>query len=367
MDEKAPYRDRLPVMTGVFDAALQVGLAAALIYACSRILAPLIQVLLWSAILAVMLYPLHRRLRARIGERWSAWLIGLVGITIMLGATFLIVRSLGTTVYAVISELHDHKLVLPSAPTWLSDLPLVGQKLAEAWTLAVTNTPAALTRYEPILKKAATWLLSTARGLAGDEFSFVLSFAIAAILVLYGKGAAEFTRQVLARATGNPARSVELAALAVDTIRSVALGIVGVAVIQSLLLGIGFFAIGLPAAGLLTLATLLLCIVQVPVVILTLPVIAYVFATEATLPALVFSIWALAAGLSDNLLKPLLLGRGLSVPMPVILAGVIGGVIADGLLGLFVGPVVLATGYVLLVRWMSHHPVDERPTLDAMP
>ena len=115
----------------------------------------------------------------------------------------------------------------------------------------------------------------------------------------------------------------------------------------------------------MTLATLLLGIVQVPAVLVTLPVIVYVLATEATQPAIIFPVWTLVAGLSDNVLKPLLLGRGLEVPMPVILIGVIGGMIADGLLGLFVGPVVLAVGYVLLMEWMRHDPVEARPQTDV--
>jgi predicted PurR-regulated permease PerM len=157
---------------------------------------------------------------------------------------------------------------------------------------------------------------------------------------------------LLTRAVGSETRGALLAALTVDTIRGVALGIVGVAVIQSLLLGLGFFAIGLPAASLLTLATFFLCIVQVPAILLTLPIIGYVLATEATQSAIIFLIWTIGAGLSDNILKPLILGRGMNVPMPVILIGVIGGMIADGLLGLFVGPVLLTTGYVLLTEWL---------------
>jgi predicted PurR-regulated permease PerM len=128
-------------------------------------------------------------------------------------------------------------------------------------------------------------------------------------------------------------------------------------VIQSLLIGAGFFAIGLSSAGVLTLVVLLFAIVQVPAVLVTLPVIAYVLATQPTTPAIVFVIWTILAGLSDNILKPLMLGRGLEVPMPVILIGVIGGMLADGLLGLFIGPVLLAVGYVLLNEWLQYDPV----------
>ena len=165
--------------------------------------------------------------------------------------------------------------------------------------------------------------------------------------------------------TGSRERGARLVTLTAATIRGVALGVVGVAVIQSLLLGVGFFAIGLPAAGFLTLATLLLGIVQVPATLLTLPVIVYVLVTEPTTPAIIFLVWTLVAGLSDNILKPLMLGRGLEVPMPVILIGVIGGMLADGLLGLFVGPVLLAVGYVLLIEWMRQHRVESGPQTDG--
>jgi predicted PurR-regulated permease PerM len=206
------------------------------------------------------------------------------------------------------------------------------------------------------LSGPAAWLASFAGGLATGQLSFVLSFAIAAVLVAYGNGATEFASRLLERVTGSKARGAQLVTLTAATIRGVALGVVGVALIQSLLFGVGFFAIGLQAAGLLTLAALLLGIVQVPLILLTLPVVAYVFATESTQSAIIFMIWTVIVGLSDNILKPLLLGRGLEVPMPLILIGVIGGMLVDGLLGLFIGPVLLAVGYVLLIEWLRQHP-----------
>ncbi|MBN9445564.1 MAG: AI-2E family transporter, partial [Bosea sp.] len=168
--------------------------------------------------------------------------------------------------------------------------------------------------------------------------------------------AAALVRRVLLRVTGSQERTERLANLTAATIRGVGLGVVGVALVQSFLLGLGFFAIGLQAAGPLTLVALLLGIIQIPLILLTLPVVAYVFFTEPTQPAVIFLIWNIVAGLSDNVLRPLLLGRGLEVPMPIILFGVIGGMIAEGLLGLFVGPVLLAVSYVLLLEWLEQRP-----------
>ncbi len=365
MDPNAPNSDHAPSRSTMLDAALQIGLVALLVYACSRIILPFTGILLWSVILAVMLYPLHLRLVVRLGNRWSALLIGLVGVAVMLVPMVTVVTSLGSSIYSLISGLQNHSLTVPPPPPWLADLPLVGQKLTETWALVATNMPAALAKYGQMLSGPAAWLVSFAGGLAAGELSFVLSFAIAAVLVAYGKGAAEFAQRLLELVTGSKARGAQLVTLTAATIRGVALGVVGVAVIQSLLIGVGFFAIGLPAAGLLTLATLLLAIVQVPAILVTLPVMGYVLATEATTPAIIFLVWTLVAGLSDNVLKPLMLGRGLEVPMPVILIGVIGGMLADGLLGLFVGPVLLAVGYVLLIEWLRQHPVEGGPQIDG--
>lgn len=358
MDSDSPASYHAPSRSTILDAALKIGLVGLLVYACGRFIFPFIGILVWSAILAVMLYPLHLRLATRLGNRWSALLIGLVGVVVALVPMVTVVTSLASSMYSLIAGLHDQTLTIPPAPPWLAELPLVGQKLTEAWALVATNMPAAFAKYGQALSGPATWLASFAGGLAAGELSFVLSFAIAAVLVAYGRGGAEFAQRLLELFTGSKARGAHLVTLTVSTIHGVALGVVGVAVIQALLLGVGFFAIGLPAAGLWTLATLLLCIVQVPAILLTLPIMGYVLATEATQPAIIFIVWTLVAGLSDNILKPLMLGRGLEAPMPIILIGVIGGMLTDGLLGLFVGPVVLAVGYVLLIEWMQQRSVE---------
>ena len=361
MAPNASNFDNAPSPSTMLDAAIRIGLVAVLVYACGRIVLPFAGILVWSAILAVMLYPLHLRLAPRLGDRWSALLIGLVGVAVALGPMVIVVTSLATSIYSLVSSLQSHDLTLPPPPLWLDGTPLVGKKLTEIWTLVATNLPAALAQYGQLLSGPAAWLASFAGGLAAGELAFVLSFAIAAVLVAYGRGATEFARRLLERVTGSKARGIQLVTMTAATIRGVALGVVGVALIQSLLLGVGYFAIGLRAAGLLTLAALVLGIVQVPLILLTLPVVVYVFATEATQPAIIFLVWNVVVGLSDNILRPLLLGRGLEVPMPLILIGVIGGMLVDGLLGLFVGPVLLAVSYVLLLEWLRQHPIDREP------
>jgi predicted PurR-regulated permease PerM len=365
MDLNTPDSDQAPPRSTMFDVALKIGLIALLVYACGRIILPFTGILLWSAILAVMLYPLHLRLVGRLGNRWSALLIGLVGVAVLLVPMVIVVTSLGSSIFSFISDLQGQSLTLPPPPPRLADIPLIGEPLTQTWVLVATNVPAALSKYGEMLKGPAGWLVTFAGGLATGQLSFVLSFGIAAVLVAYGTGAAEFAQRLCVRVSGSRERGARLVTLTVATIRGVAVGVVGVAAIQALLLGVGFFAIGLPAAGFLTLAAFLLAIVQVPGALLTLPVVVYVLATKPTTPAVIFLVWTLVAGLSDNVLKPLMLGRGLEAPMPVILIGVIGGMLADGLLGLFVGPVLLAVAYVLLVEWLQQQRVESGPQIDG--
>lgn len=366
MDLSAHHQGTAPAPSPMIDTALRIGLVGVLVYACARIVLPFAFILMWSAILAVMLYPLHLRLAKRLGDRGSALLIGLTGIAVILGPLVVMVTSLATSLYSLISSVQSQNVALPPPPLWLDGTPLVGKKLTEIWTLVATNLPAALTQYGYLMSRPLAWLASFAGGLAIAELSLVLSFAIAAVLVIYGKGAIEFARRLLERVTGSRARAAQLVTLTAATIRGVALGVIGVALIQSLLLGVGFFAIGLQAAGPLTLVALLLGIMQVPLILLTLPVVGYVLATEPTQPALIFLIWNVIVGLSDNILRPLMLGRGVEVPMPVILMGVLGGMIVDGLVGLFVGPVLLAVSYVLLLEWLRQHPAGSRDSNDEL-
>ena len=362
---QTPAADLAPPRDSLADTLLRIGLLALLAYACVRIALPFVSLLLWSVVLAVMLYPLHVRLSRRLGNRWSATVIGVVGIALILVPTVLLATSLISSAQWLISGLQNHTLTVPPPPPRVAELPLIGHKLSEFWGLAATNVPAMLAKYGKPLSGAATWVAGLAGGLAAGELAFLLSFGIAAVLVAYGKSCTALAQRLLEFMTGSRGNGPRLVTLTAATIRGVAVGVVGVAAIQSLLLGVGFFLIGLPGAGLLVLVVFLLGIVQVPATLLTLPIIAYAFATESVMTALIFAAWTLVAGLSDNVLKPLMLGRGLEVPMPVILIGVIGGMIADGLLGLFVGPVILAVGYVLLVDWLRLHPDTTADTPSA--
>jgi predicted PurR-regulated permease PerM len=194
-------------------------------------------------------------------------------------------------------------------------------------------------------------LLSTAAGAGIGILQFVISIIIAGVILANAVGFGAFLKALARRLMGN--RGEEFTMLASKTVRSVAQGVLGVALIQSLLAGVGLLAAGVPGAGLWALLVLLLAIVQLPPILILAPIILYVFSVSSTTVAVIFMIWSILVSMSDAFLKPLLLGRGVEVPMLIILVGAIGGMIHSGIIGLFVGAVVLALGYELFRAWLE--------------
>ncbi|MGL4542311.1 MAG: AI-2E family transporter [Polymorphobacter sp.] len=336
------------------DTMLRLGGVALLLWASYAIARPFIAVLTWAVILAVILYPLEKWLRARtgLGNAAAATIIGAVLTAALIVPLIIVVESAAESLIAVVVDLKAGVLSVPPPPPRLATLPLVGAKLSDAWTLVESNLPASIEKYRPFLAELVDWLGGFVGGMFTAVLSFIAALVFAAILMAYGEPAAQMARDSLARLMGSRAKGDATAALATATIRGVTNGVIGVAFVQALLVGGGFFVMGVPAAGLLALAVMFLGIVQVPAMIVALPVIIYVFATAPLTPAIIFTIWTIIAGLSDVVLKPMMLGRGLAVPMPVILVGVIGGLIAGGLVGLFIGPVVLGIAYGMFIEWV---------------
>jgi predicted PurR-regulated permease PerM len=240
----------------------------------------------------------------------------------------------------------------------LESIPAVGPKLHAAWAQAANDFPAFIKDHGHQVKDLSRWLLTQAGGIMLAVLGLVLAVILSAVALAYAKGLRAFFASLFARLTGTRQQGEHLMETIAATIKSVANGVIGVAFVQALLVGIGLFVAGVPGAGILSLAAFFLGIVQVPVLLVTLPAIAWAFSAMDTTWAIVFTVWSIIAGLSDAVLKPMLIGHGLEVPMPVILLGVIGGVMAFGLIGLFIGAVILAVGYVLFYEWLGE-PVAE--------
>lgn len=335
---------------------IRLALVAFVVVMCARIFAPFATVVFWALILAVSLYPLQRGLAARFGGRQgrAATVIVLFGLLLIGLPTVILGSSFAGYVHDTYQAFKNNTVVVPQPDPDVAHWPLVGEELYEAWEAAATDLPAFLETLQPQLTNFTRWMLSLAASTVGSVFLFLGSLIVSGIILAYGESGSRAMLRIFSRLAG-PTRGAKLHKLSTATVRSVATGVIGVAFIQALLMGIGFLLADVYAAGMLAMIVLLLGIMQLPVILVSLPVILYLwFGTDAsTLSNTVFTVYLLLAGVSDGVLKPILLGRGVDVPMPVILIGALGGMVSAGILGLFVGAALLAAGYQIFMEWVD--------------
>lgn len=338
------------------ETLIRFGLIVFLVVVCVWVFNPFAKLALWSLVLAVALYPLHQRLANRLNGRQGlsatilvvASLI-LIGIpTIMLGDSF--------TSHAkdAFDAYQNDTISIKPPDASVADWPIIGDTLYETWSAAAEDLPGYLKSYRPQLKEILGKILETAAGTAGAVLLFLGALIIAGIMMAYGEAGSQAIQRILCRLT-DPVRGLRLQALSTATVRSVASGVIGVAFIQALLLGTGFYLASVPGAGVLSLIVFLIGIAQVPASIISLPVVAYIWwsGDASTTMSVVWTVYLIVAGMADNVLKPLLLGRGVDAPMPVILMGAIGGMVSAGIIGLFLGAVLLAVGYKVFMVWVN--------------
>ncbi len=335
------------------EATIRIGFVVLLAAWCFQIVRPFVGIVTWGAILALAGRQGYVRIAGALGGRrgLAAALFTLLALVLLAVPTVLLSGTFVEGARKLAGQLSGGTLHIPPPPDSVAGWPLVGEPLARFWTLASENLKDALAQVQPQLKALGAWLLAAAASFGLQVLQFVLSIVIAGVLLAHSEGAADAAEAVATRIVGR--RGPELTRLADATVRSVARGIIGVALIQSALAGIGFLAAGVPGAGLWALICLVLAIVQIGPAVVLLGAIVYVFSTAGTLTAVLFLVWCVFVGLLDNVLKPILLGRGVNVPMVVIFLGAIGGFLAMGLIGLFVGSIVLVLGYTLFLAWLA--------------
>jgi predicted PurR-regulated permease PerM len=344
------------------EVMIRVGLIAIVVVLCVRIFAPFMDLMLWALILAVALYPLHqglaRRLRGRQGR--AATLIVLVGLLLIGVPTAMLGSSFAGQVHELYTAIDGETINVPPPAASVADWPLIGKKVYATWSAAAADLPALLKKLQPQLGHFMSFLARLTAGMAGAVLLFVGSLIIAGIMMAYGQSGSQAMESILCRLTG-PVKGLRLHRLSTATIRSVASGVIGVAFIQALLLGVGFLVAGVPGAGVLAAVVMVMGILQLPALIVSLPVIVYLWwsGDASTAMNVLFTAYLLIAGFADNFLKPLLLGRGVDVPMPVILLGALGGMVSGGIIGLFVGAVLLAVGYQVFMDWVEQGEVAE--------
>lgn len=349
------------VVSTVIDAAIRLAFLGLFAYLALSLVAPFVAITIWAIILTVAVYPIYTWLRARFGGRSApaSLLLTAVGLIIVLGPAAALVISLFESINGLVAGLRDGTLTIPPPWNGVRSWPVVGEQLYDVWALASDNLEEALQQYGQALIPAGRTVLGGMLGVGGHVLVFAASVIIAGFLFKQGPTMAVGGRRFVTRIVGD--RGAEFVDLAGATIRNVSRGVIGISLLQSLLAGVGFMAAGIPAAGLLTLLVLILGIVQVGPGILMIPTIIWVWANLDTLTALIFTLYMIPVTLLDNVLKPIVMGRGLRTPMLVILIGVLGGTLAYGLIGLFLGPIVLAVFYELLVAWVRSDRPEAEP------
>ena len=346
------------VAAGLLDVFIRAGLILALLMLCFRVFSPFLNLMIWALILAVTLYPLHQSLAAKLGGRQglAATLIVLVGIVVAVVPTAALMSSLGDSVRSLISDIQNNTLQVPPPREGVAQWPLIGDKVYAFWTQAHTDLPALVQSMQPKIGNLAKGALAFVASIGGGLLQFLASLAVAGIMMAYGEGGAHAIRSIFERV--DRTRGGEFVDLSTATIRAVAKGVLGVAFIQAIIVGICLLIAGIPWAGVLAVIVLVLGIAQVPALIATLPAIVYLWASGnyGTGAAVLYTVLLVVAGMADNVLKPLMLGRGVDAPMPVILLGALGGMAAAGILGMFVGATLLALGYQIFMGWVATNP-----------
>jgi predicted PurR-regulated permease PerM len=321
---------------------------------CFSIIKPFVLIVIWAVVLAVALFPLFDLLVKKMGaskKKLVAIVFTITVAALLLVPTYYIAKSLGQASIETVQGIKNHTLKIPVPDSSIKEWPLIGKKLYANWVSASTNIDAYIMSHKDKVLEYTSGLLSGVTGFIGAFLTIFISFLISVVFMYNSDTAGHRAKLFVDKITGNDGE--EIMNMSRDVIRSVVKGVLLVALIQAGLALIGFKAIGLPAAGLFTFLVLIAAIVQVPALLVMIPAIILVFSTSETTPAIIFTIYSIIVALSDNILKPMLLGKGLKTPMLVILLGAIGGMLLHGIIGLFIGPVVLAIMFRMYEFWLN--------------
>ena len=319
------------------------------------ILLPFLAATVWATMLVVATWPILKSLERRLGNRRAP------AVAVMtLGLLLLLVIPLWAAISTIAEHAQEVSLLatklaesgLPQPPEWVAKLPLVGKKLSETLAAWANAGPAGLeARLGPYVSAAALWVFNQAGSLGGTLVQFLLVVILSAVMYSSGETAANGVRRFGRRLAGP--RGEESVLLAGKAIRSVALGVGVTAVVQTLLGALGLAVAGVPFASVLSAVMLMLCIAQLGPALVLFPAVAWMYWTGDSVWASLLLVWSIFVSALDNVLRPMLIKRGADLPLLLIFAGVIGGLVGFGLIGIFVGPVVLAVTYTLLGAWMD--------------
>ncbi len=342
----------------VIDLFIKMLLVVLLASWCIMIILPFMSVVLWAVILSITLFPLYKRLAKFLKGRnkLSSFTIISILLFAMIIPTIWLTISIVEEAKVLITNFQNDTMVIPQPNPEIASWPVIGKPLFNFWQMLITNMSELILQYRDPLINFGKTFLSSLLGVGSNFIMFILSLIISGFLLVktetFEKSALAFANHIIGR------KGEEFLSIIIQTIRNVARGILGVAFIQFVLAGIAFLLAGIPFAGLWAFLVLVLAIIQLPVSIVTIPVIIYMFTVKAPLPAIVWAVIILLIGLLDNVLKPILMGKGSKLPLLVIFLGAIGGFIFSGFMGLFTGAIVLSIGYKLVGMWLQDDKIE---------
>lgn len=351
------------------DVAIRIGLIALLAFWSLYIAAPFIVPVIWGIIIAVGSYPLHRLLQSKLGlsNILSATLYTLLLLALLITPTVILSGALINEAQSLTTKVNKGTFTIPAPPDSVKEWPLIGKNVSDFWNKASLDPKETVRSVQPQLEIMFKWLIKTAAGAGFTILIFIFSIIIAGVFLATAAKGRRAAEAIMTRLVGENGKS--MTDLAQSTVTSVVNGILGIAILQAILAGLGFMAMGIPGAGALALICLVLAVVQIDILIILIPLSIYAFSTVGVGAATMFLIWNIAVGLMNNVLKPILLGRGVKAPMAVIFIGAIGGMLAHGIIGLFIGAVVFVLGYTLFMVWLEEADTDKaditgKPSVD---
>jgi predicted PurR-regulated permease PerM len=343
----------------LYDTIIRLLILLLIIAWCLLIMLPFVHIMMWSLILGLAIFPLHKSLSQKLGSKpkLASFLIIFSILLIVILPSVLMMLSLVDEVKELKTSYSDGTLTIPPPTEKVKEWPIIGERLFTLWESAAVNLKQVIIQYKDQLIDVGRKIASGILGAVGGVVQIIASLIIAGILLVVG-GVGDSIRKFFRKLGGS--KGDEFAEITLKTIGNVVKGVLGVALILGILHGILFTLAGIPYAGVWTLLVFVLGILQIPAVIVTLPIIIYMFAVKEPMPASIWTVLLLVAGLSDNFLKPILLGKGAPVPMLIIFIGVVGGFIFSGFIGLFTGAVVMSIGYKLFLGWLNSDGLEQK-------
>jgi predicted PurR-regulated permease PerM len=335
------------------DLILKVGALFLVVFLCFKILKPFLGMLLWGLVIAIILFPVFHRLRGWLGKRSkvSSLLITLVALSVLVLPSIWLVNQLVEGVKFLAGFIEEGDLTIPAPGVSVKEWPVIGNWLYENWMGLSENMGETLKGFMPEIVSWGQKSLGAVANTGIGVLQFAASIIIAGFFLNFFKEGSETGRKLFQKIAGE--RGDDFLEISLHTIRNVATGVLGVAVIQTTLMGIGFILAHIPIAAVWIVVILVMTVAQIPVLLFNIPLVIYLFAFFDPLPAVLWSIYFLVMGMTDNVLKPMIMGKGSDVPMLVIFLGALGGFMAFGFIGLFLGSIVLALAYKIYSVWVD--------------